>query len=175
MLADELIAHWQDLRGRTYDLIDLITPEDLPRRLPFPESATLYNQFWCMLGTTESFTGRMAAGSWQGWACSLDEPDLDQLRAHLQQSDGALFAALRQRDPLHRFDDGSTPLSQYLRLLEGVVAIVQLVLVLQGAAELQGGQQTAFGHPHRFLCRPFAVNGLQDARILAQRHFDQGV
>ncbi len=118
MLADELIVHWQDLRGRTYDLIDLIAPEDLPRRLPFPESATLYNQFWCMLGTTESFTRRMAAGSWQGWACSLDEPDLDQLRAHLQQSDEALFAVLRQRDPLHRFDDGSTPLSQYLRLVE---------------------------------------------------------
>jgi uncharacterized damage-inducible protein DinB len=119
MHLDEIIAHWQDLRGRTYDVLNLITPEDLPRTLLFPESATLYNQFWCMLGTSESFIRRMAEGSWQGWRCSLgDDATLEQLRTHLKQSDEALYVALRKRDVLHRFDDGSTPLSQYFRLVE---------------------------------------------------------
>lgn len=119
MVIDELIAHWQSLRGRTYDVMDVISDADLPRRLPFPESATLFNQFWCMLGTSESFIRRMAEGSWQGWNCSLGgEATLEDLRAHLQQTDEDLYAALRQRDLLHRFDDGSTLLSQYFRLVE---------------------------------------------------------
>ncbi len=31
-------AHWQDLRGRTYDLLDVLSDADLNARLPFPES-----------------------------------------------------------------------------------------------------------------------------------------
>ena len=29
MYRDEIIAHWQSLRGRTYDVMDVITAEDL--------------------------------------------------------------------------------------------------------------------------------------------------
>jgi uncharacterized damage-inducible protein DinB len=122
MNADYLINHWNDLRGRTYDLLDVLQPTDLPRALPFPESESLYNQLWCMLGTTESFAKRIAAGSWQGWDSSLsydpEDVTLGDIRQHLKESDDRLFAALRQNDVLQAFPDGSTPLRHYLRLVE---------------------------------------------------------
>ncbi len=122
MELEHLINHWQELRGRTYDLLDVLQPIDLPRTLPFPESATLYNQLWCMLGTTESFAQRIAAGSWQGWNSSLkyglDTVTLDDIRQHLKESDSTLFAALRQHNLLEPDADGTTPLRHYFRLVE---------------------------------------------------------
>lgn len=121
MLLEQLTSHWRDLRGRTYDLMDVLKPEDLPKTLPFPESATLYNQLWCMLGTTESFARRIAAGSWQGWRCSIREPGdapLQELRDHLQQSDTLLLEALGQHDLMQPLDDGTIPLRHYFRLVE---------------------------------------------------------
>lgn len=122
MFLDQIINHWKDLRGRTYDLLDVLQPEDLAKTLPFPESATLYNQLWCMLGTTESFAERIAAGSWQGWSSSLSSSPnhvtLDEIRTHLQESDATLFAALREHDLTRPYADGSTPLRHYFRLVE---------------------------------------------------------
>ena len=122
-MHDHIIKHWQDLRGRTYDLLDVLEASDLPETLPFPESATLYNQLWCMLGTTESFAKRIAAGSWQGWSSSLTSkpPDvtIDMIRDHLKKSDDILFDALKKHDNLlTAYDDGTTPLRHYFRLVE---------------------------------------------------------
>jgi hypothetical protein len=121
-LLDQTIAHWNDLRGRTYDLLDALTPADLPKRLPFPESQSVYYQFWCMLGTTESFAKLIAAGDWQGWDSSLPfEPgDMtpEAVRAALQQTDESLFAALRQHDLMQPYGRGATPLRHYFRLVE---------------------------------------------------------
>jgi hypothetical protein len=122
MEPEHLITHWNNLRGRTYDLLDVLQPADLPRTLPFPESESLYNQLWCMLGTTESFAERIAAGSWQGWHSSLSSSashvTMDEIRQHLKESDATLFAALRQHNLLEPYADGSTPLRHYFRLVE---------------------------------------------------------
>ena len=122
MELDYIINHWNDLRGRTYDFLDVLKPTDLPLRLPFSESDTLYNQLWCMLGTTESFAKRIAAGSWQGWDSSLsydpDEVTLGDIRQQLEASDQTLFAALLQHDLLTPYADGSIPLRHYFRLVE---------------------------------------------------------
>jgi len=102
--------------------MDVLQQEDLPKTLPFPESATLHNQLWCMLGTTESFSRRIAAGSWQGWSSSLDggprHDTLSEIRQHLQQSDEMLFEALAKHDLMQPLEDGTTPLQHYLRLVE---------------------------------------------------------
>ena len=122
MLLEQIISHWRDLRGRTYDLLDVLQHEDLAKTLPFPESATLYNQLWCMLGTTESFAERIAAGSWQGWSSSLSsgphQVALAEIREHLQRSDATLIEALGQHDLMKPFADGTSPLRIYFRLVE---------------------------------------------------------
>ena len=118
-MQQQLIARWRQLRGRTYDLLDVLLAEDLEKTLPFPESATLYNQLWCMVGTTESFANRITTGAWQGWASSLaaGQP-IDVIRAHLQASDEQLVNALQQSDPLATLADGSKPLDHFFRLVE---------------------------------------------------------
>ncbi|MBZ0302786.1 MAG: hypothetical protein K8J31_23785 [Anaerolineae bacterium] len=121
-LLDSLTAHWSDLRGRTYDLLDLLPENDLLARLPFPESQSAYYQFWCMLGTTESFAKLIEAGTWQGWASSLPfDPvgvSLATIKGHLQQSDGLLRAALSPHDLMQPYGRGATPMRHYLRLVE---------------------------------------------------------
>ncbi len=121
-LFEHLTAHWRDLRGRTYDLLDALQSEDLPKRLPFPESQSVYYQFWCMLGTTESFARLIEAGTWQGWNSSLPfEPAgvaLATIKGHLQQSDEALFAALHLHDLTQSYGRGAPPVRHFLRLIE---------------------------------------------------------
>lgn len=122
MLLNQTTAHWNDLRARTYDLLDALTPDDLPKRLPFPESQSVYYQFWCMLGTTESFARLIAAGDWQGWASSLNfDPagiSPETITDSLRKSDETLFAALRQHDLMQPYGSGATPLRHYFRLVE---------------------------------------------------------
>ena len=42
-LLESVRSHWQDLRGRTYDLMDVLEDEDLTARLPFAESQDVLN------------------------------------------------------------------------------------------------------------------------------------
>ncbi|MAS32543.1 MAG: hypothetical protein CL610_00965 [Anaerolineaceae bacterium] len=121
-LLQQIKQHWGDLRGRTYDLLDVLQPEDFPKRLPFAESQSVYYQFWCMLGTTESFARLIEAGTWQGWASSLNfdpaEVSAESIKAALRQSDETLFAALAGHDLLQPYGRGATPLRHYFRLVE---------------------------------------------------------
>lgn len=122
-LLEHLTAHWRDLRGRTYDLLDALQPDDLPKPLPFPESQSVYYQFWCILGTTESFAKLIEFGDWRhGWNSSLPfEPagiSQEIIRRHLQQSDEALLAALSLHDLTQPDGRGRTPLRHFLRLIE---------------------------------------------------------
>ena len=120
-LLDQTIAHWNDLRGRTYDLLDVLTPDDLPKRLPFPESQSVYYQFRCMVGTTETYARMIETGEWPGWNSSLSvEPaSLETIQAALRQSDEVLLAALRKRDLMGPYgSSGKTALLRYLELVE---------------------------------------------------------
>lgn len=122
-LLDEVKGHWQELRGRTYDLLDEINNEDLGKRLPFPTAQTLYYQFWCMLGAQESWPPLLTRGVFEEFACSLDElgdqpPTIAIIKQRMAQADKKLIEALKSGELLRRFDNGSAPLSHYLRLVE---------------------------------------------------------
>ena len=122
-LLDETKKHWQQLRGRTYDLLDELSQEDLARRLPFPEAQSLYYQFWCMLGAQESWPPLLTRGVFEGFASSLDEldeqpPTIAAIKQYMAAADERLFEVLESGVLLRRFDNGSTPLSHYLRLVE---------------------------------------------------------
>lgn len=121
-LLQEIKDHWQQLRGMTYDLLDAITDEDLGLRLNFPESQALGYQFWCMLGTQESWMALLRSGEWDTWACSLDTIEgpvnRETIKAHLQAADQRLFETLEDRDLLAAYPSGSAPLMNYLLLVE---------------------------------------------------------
>ena len=117
-------AHWQDLRGRTYDLMDVLADADLDARLPFAESQNILYQFYCMLGTQESWPPVLLEGRMTGWDCSLQPAPagevlpVERVRQGMEAADADLRAAFEQVDWLHVFEDGTTPLAGYYRLVE---------------------------------------------------------
>jgi hypothetical protein len=123
-LTTVVIEHWQNLRGRTYDLLDELTDADLSKRLPFAESQDLLYQFYCMLGTQESWPPVLREGKMRDWSCSLAPAPagqvlpIVQVRTSLQEADRQLFVTLKSLDWQRTFVDGSTPLAKYLRLVE---------------------------------------------------------
>ena len=117
-------THWRDLRGRSYDLLDVLADADLNARLPFPESQTILYQFYCMLGTQESWAPVLLEGRMRGWDCSLKAASagealpIERVRAAMEAADAALHAAFEQADWLRVFENGATPLAGYYRLVE---------------------------------------------------------
>jgi hypothetical protein len=52
-------------------------------------SNTIAEQFWCLAGARESYARALAAGTWQGFGCTLTRQDLasaDALRAGLSRA-----------------------------------------------------------------------------------------
>ena len=121
-LLGEVKAHWQQLRGMTYDLLNELKEEDLDKRLPFPASQSLQSQFECMLGTQESWLPLLTKGVWEEWSCSLyelnGEISIATIKAHLQAADRQLFEALESGDLLRRNERGRSSLMYYMILVE---------------------------------------------------------
>ena len=117
-------THWRDLRERSYDLLDVLADADLNARLPFPESQNILYQFYCMLGTQESWAPVLLEGRMRGWGCSLKAAPagevlpIERVRAAMEAADAALFAAFEQAEWLGVFENGATPLAGYYRLVE---------------------------------------------------------
>ena len=121
ILLDQITSHWNDLRGRTVDMLAVLTPEDLPKRLPFPESQSIYYQFRCMLGTIETYARLIESGEWPGWSSSLPvEPaSLEAIQTALRHSDELLVNALGKHDLMKPYGSkGKTPMLHYLELVE---------------------------------------------------------
>ena len=118
----QLKQHWMGLRGRTYDLLDVLKQSDLEKKLPFPESKTLYYQFWSLVGTSESFAQFISTGTWKGWNSSLpfdvQEASLDDIKSRLEKGEYEIIDALERADPLSEFEGGETPLYLYITLAE---------------------------------------------------------
>jgi len=120
-LLEEIKNHWKQLRGMTYDFLNAIDDRDLEKKLPFPESQSLGYQFSCMTGAQESNVPLIAKGKWEGFSCSLDGENkitTEMIIAHMKNADSILMKALDEIDLLKKFDDGSTPLMNYLILVE---------------------------------------------------------
>ena len=120
-LLRELEDHWQQLRSMTYDFLNAIKEEDLDKKLPFPESQSLSYQFWCMTGAQESSLSLITEGAWKGFSCSLDaEAKISRhiIVDHMKRADTDLLKALSSAKLLQQFEDRSTPLLNYLTLVE---------------------------------------------------------
>jgi hypothetical protein len=122
-LTEELTRHWHMLRGRTYDVLDTLTEADLQKKLPFLRSQSIGYQFWCMLGSQESWVAFLRQGALKAWSCSLSGlPPSDITRAlireRLQAADEQYLAALAEADPLQPYANGLTPLLVHQMLVE---------------------------------------------------------
>ena len=120
-LNEEIKNHWNQLRGMTYDLLDLLLAEDLRKKLPFPASQDLLYQFNCMIGAQESNIPSITKGIWEGFTSSLDnevEKDIKVIKRHMVEADKRLFDAIESIDLLKKFPDGRTPLINYMILVE---------------------------------------------------------
>ena len=120
-LLEEIKNHWQQLRRMTYDFLSEIKEEDLEKTLPFPKSQSLGYQFWCMVGAQESNLSLISKGKWEGFSCSLDKEDKvtkEVIASHMGQADKKLMEILEQTNLLQKFEDGNTPLINYMILVE---------------------------------------------------------
>ena len=123
-LSQHLQTHWQQLRGMTYDLLNVLSAQYLTKSLPFATSQDIQYQFFCMLGTQESWLPVLSSGTMESWDCSLtpapegDALSLADVKAHFEAADQALFAQLAQIDLLHPVGDGNPPLHHYMVLVE---------------------------------------------------------
>lgn len=125
-LFEHLQEGWKALRGRTYDLLDVLKQEDLEKKLPFPTSQSLYYQFECMIGTTETLADAIKAGESQEWHCSLwsfpshvsSRVPLATIREHFQRSDEFLLTTLEEAELLTKQEDHTSPWQKYRTLVE---------------------------------------------------------
>ena len=121
-LLSQIEQHWRQLRGRTYDFLDVAKDSDLQKKLPFPESQSIYYQLNCMLGTTETFVSYIKEGKWGEWSCSLKQDAADiqiaTIRSSFSKSDKNLMQSLKESKLLERQEDGTSPLQKYLTLVE---------------------------------------------------------
>lgn len=125
-LSQHLQEGWKALRGRTYDLLDVLKQEDLEKKLPFSTSQSLYYQFECMVGTTETLGNALKTGKSQEWHCSLwslpghasSSVPLATIRAYLQRSDEFLLTTLEEAALLMEQEDHTSPLQKYWTLVE---------------------------------------------------------
>jgi uncharacterized damage-inducible protein DinB len=74
-----------------HDLLQDVSDELLDLRLDVPKSKSLKEHLWCVIGARESYTKALAAGSWQGFGCSLEDFSVESLKAALKTSSEAFF------------------------------------------------------------------------------------
>ena len=120
-LLIEVKNHWKQLRQMSYDFIDVIKDEDLKKKLSFPKSQNILYQFRCMIGAQESNIPLIAKGVWKGFSSSLDgEKKVTRtiIKKHMRVADRDLFKALESVDLLKKFKNGTTPLMNYMVLVE---------------------------------------------------------
>lgn len=98
------------------DLVDGLPASSLGARLRELPSDSIQNQLRCVVGARESYTAAARAGSWKGFASSLDRVptgDSDAVRAAVRRSHEVVDAFLDDLDP-----DDAYAVDQAFALLE---------------------------------------------------------
>ena len=122
-VTDELARHWNMLRGRTYDLLDVLSQADLEKKLPFARSQSMAYQFWCMLGSQESWVAFLQNGALEHWSCSLSGVPSAEFtpalfRQRFEAADERYLSTLATADPLQPYANSQTPLAVHQMLVE---------------------------------------------------------
>jgi len=104
-----LMAQWREIRQLTYDYLDNLQADQLGLKMPFSESQPIGYQFWCMVGAHESYLRNLEAGSWQGFASSLDGFDKvtpQIIKEQMQAADASMAKLLNMIDLDESLENG---------------------------------------------------------------------
>lgn len=75
----------------THDLVSHLDEEALALDLPNLPSNRISGQLWCIIGARESYIRAIEEGGWQGFSCSLSEPQVKRsVLAALERSSSLL-------------------------------------------------------------------------------------
>jgi hypothetical protein len=121
LLSRIFFQQWKGIRALTYDYLAVLSPSDLELTLPFPESGSLLDQFWCMVGAHESYLTELQTGSWQGFSCSLDALDdytLATIQGQMRKSDLIMSEVLEVLDLEARLASGKLAYEVVQRMVE---------------------------------------------------------
>lgn len=77
------------------DFIKTVDSADLDRTLDVPKTKSVAEHLWCIIGARESYARALAAGAWQGFACSLTTFDAETFEHALDSSGQTLLKAIR--------------------------------------------------------------------------------
>jgi hypothetical protein len=120
-LAQILGQRWLHVRGMSYDFLDVLNPNDLGLKLPFPESQSIGYQFWCMAGASESYLKHLEHGEWQGFSSSLstaNDPSPNDIKAIMQKTDARLITVLGDVDLYAQLKSGEPGYELVQRMIE---------------------------------------------------------
>ena len=95
-MRDSVQEHLKAIFAMHQDLAETLPDEAFSEKLSVP-SNTVGAQFWCIIGTRESFARAIAAGAWSGWNCSMageDAAKKEKVTEKLQQAAQQLHEAL---------------------------------------------------------------------------------
>lgn len=93
------------------DLADTLNDDLLQQKPDLPKHKSLAEHLWCVIGARESYARAIAQGTWDGFACSLQQFDVAELQAKLASSSAAV------RDTVAAVSDWSPERSELLLTL----------------------------------------------------------
>ncbi len=73
-MRETVVEHLKALFAMHQDLAESLPDEAFGQKLPVP-SNTIGGQFWCLVGTRESFARAIRENRWAGWNCSISAAD----------------------------------------------------------------------------------------------------
>lgn len=83
------------------DLLAQLDDELLSRKIEVPRHKSLAEHLWCLVGARESYAQAIAAGSWQGFSCSMEAFTLDDFRNKLSSSAQQVSNSLLKTEDWH--------------------------------------------------------------------------
>ena len=83
-MRDKVVEHLNALFAMHQELAVSLPEEALGQKLPVP-SNTIGGQFWCLVGTRESFARAISENHWAGWNCSMSAADAQNKQKLVQE------------------------------------------------------------------------------------------
>ena len=117
-MRDTVRKNLEDRFASYADLLHAVDDDTFAATVEVPKHKTLGEHLWCIVGARESYARALAAGAWQGFACSMQQfarEDFERALASSQQEvrasiegvadwtdeHDALLAALAEHEVMH--------------------------------------------------------------------------
>ena len=95
-MREHIINRIQERFQSYTDLVQSTAPEDFAKKPDVAKSKSLGEHLWCVVGARESYTKALEAGSWQGFACSLQALEKPDIEAALKSSAESFQNAIQE-------------------------------------------------------------------------------